>query len=733
MLSHSTLTPADRLALNKEFYTAAYTKEPAEIERLFKKGADIHFHHPDFFECTPLYAAAYYGKESAVKTLLLLKADVNCGAGPTHDTPLIVAAHQGHAAICRLLLEHGANPLIVNTSGSTPLSIACTLTPADKKRTIKTMLLEHLARQYDKTNDPAILTHIDAISKKHDAALKEQFADMADPQAAAQRALNEELCLAAYTKEPEEVVRLLDGGANKDFQNPKAYGCTPLYSAASSGKEGNVKVLLERKAEVDKVRADSNDTPLGAAVCKGHTEICRMLLESGADPLAVNKNGMTPLSFAAPHAPADKRAAITNMLLESIINQFAKLIHEDKNSVGVIEQIKRLETQHKTALLFKLILSLLNLGMPVEKITALLPKNLNEYYDATIQDAVCKYISETQDLTKQLILCEQSLWDANHPFYLLCHLPRKMNFFSRSDAVQTIKKLLESVLLKQSGLVSNISDATRATFNQELMACAQKYDKTRLRLLCKVGADINFREPVCGRTPLIEAIIAGNAECVKELLLHDADASIPASGTIVAFNDMAQALPRSSRARLQEFLLQQPDNNNIVITPAQFADIIANADIKRFLSLRTSQQPDSLSSSVVATSTRNLSAPSSHATPGEPLEYQPIYPTCMLAQDSPVSMLPPPPSYLDVIRASGMQLTYQQLQAAPEPGFPPPPSYQEAIRLTGVPLEYRRVQAAPANAQPTVPTLFYHAPGQVAGPEPVAAPTWSFHQTEDNK
>lgn len=732
MLSHSTLTPAERLALNEEFYTAAYTKEPAEIERLFKKGADIHFHHPDRSGSTPLYAAAYYGKESAVKTLLQLKADVNCGAEPSHDTPLILAAHHGHADVCRLLLEHGANPLIVNTSGSTPLSIACTLTPADKKSTIKTMLLEHLARQYDKTNDPAILTHIDAISKKHDAALKEQFADMADPQAAAQRALNEELCLAASTKEPEEVVRLLDRGANKDFKNPKGYGCTPLYYAASSGKEGNVKVLLERKVEVDKVRADSNDTPLGAAVCHGDTEICRMLLESGANPLAVNKNGQTPLSFAVSYAPAGKRAAITNMLLENIINQSAKLILEDKNSVGVIEQIKRLETQHKTALLFKLILSLMKLGMPVEKITALLPKNLNEYYDATIQDTVCKYISETQDLTVQLRLCEQSLWVADHPFYLLCHLPRKMNFFSRTDALQTIKKLLESVLLKQSRLVSIISDATRVAFNQELITCAQKNNVARLPLLCKVGADINFREPVCGRTPLIEAIIAGNAECVKELLLHNADASIPASGTKLAFNEMAQALSRSSRARLQEFLLRQ-QNYNIEITPAQFADIIANADIKRFLSLRTSQQPDSLSSSVVATSSHNLSAPSSHATPGEPLSYQPIYPTCMLAQDSPVSMLPPPPSYLDVIRESGMQLTYQQLQAAPEPGFPPPPSYQEAIRLTGVPLEYRRVQAAPANAQPTVPTLFYHAPGQVAGPEPVVAPTFSFHQTEDNK
>jgi len=749
------LSPAERLALNKEFYTAAHTKDPAEIERLFNRGADIHFHHPDYSGTTPLYAAAYYGRESAVELLLHLKADINRGAEPTHDTPMIAAVHRGYADVCRLLLKNGAKLLIADTQGLTPLSLAFTNTPADKKSMIQTMLIEHLVTQYQQTNDPAILTHIDAISKKHDAPLKEKFDELIDPPKKAQRELNEALYLAARTQTPDDIFRLLERGADINFQNPKEFGCTPLYNAAAHGMVENAKLLLVRKAAVDK--SDSGDTPLFGAASLGHLEICRMLLDNGANPLTVNNSGFTILRLTQTRAPADKRVAITNMILENIVKQSAKLILEDKNSESVIAQIKQIEVQHKTALYFKLILTLLTLGMPVEKMTALLPKNLNEYYDSTIQDDVCKYIADTEDMAEQLKLCEQSLWVASHPFYHLVHLPRRgLNSLTRTDALQTIKKLLESILQKDCGLMSTISDATRAAFNQELIVCARKNDVARMRILCKIGADVNYRGPICGCTPLIEAIIADNADCVVELLMHDIDAAIPASGPKSAFNEMAQTLSRNSRIRLQEFLLRQP-NHHIEITPAQFADITANAQIKKNLSLRTPAQPVLQTAPVVATSTGNFSAPPSLvAAPRStvmPLTYQRIYPQSVLAQESPVSLLPPPPSYLEATRSTGVPLEYQHLppqsalvQRTPEAMLPPPPSYQEATRITGVPLHYRQVQVAPSNGQSTEEnarinpvsaiapsTLFYHGPRQAAVPETTTVRTLGLQQINDIK
>ena len=62
-----------------------------------------------------LHAACTYGKEEVVRYLIEKGINVN-GRDAGQHTPLMCAAFNGHQRICRLLLEHGANPSLFDNN-----------------------------------------------------------------------------------------------------------------------------------------------------------------------------------------------------------------------------------------------------------------------------------------------------------------------------------------------------------------------------------------------------------------------------------------------------------------------------------------------------------------------------------------------------------------------------------------------------------------------------------------
>jgi ankyrin repeat protein len=70
---------------------------------------------------TPLVAACAYGRGDIVKLLLDRKADVHRHITTTRITPLHIAAANGFAEVCSILLEQGANASVRDINGSTPL------------------------------------------------------------------------------------------------------------------------------------------------------------------------------------------------------------------------------------------------------------------------------------------------------------------------------------------------------------------------------------------------------------------------------------------------------------------------------------------------------------------------------------------------------------------------------------------------------------------------------------
>ncbi|MFT4194696.1 ankyrin repeat domain-containing protein, partial [Ottowia sp.] len=74
-------------------------------------------------------------------------------------------------------------------------------------------------------------------------------------------------------------------------------GWSPLHYAATGGDTAMIRLLLERRAEVD-ARSPNESTPLMLAARYGTVEAVQMLLRAGADPRARNQLGMDALDFA---------------------------------------------------------------------------------------------------------------------------------------------------------------------------------------------------------------------------------------------------------------------------------------------------------------------------------------------------------------------------------------------------------------------------------------------------
>ncbi|NLI78371.1 MAG: hypothetical protein GX442_18280 [Candidatus Riflebacteria bacterium] len=110
---------------------------PAIVAELLNRGAKPD--QPDFYGWTPLHEACQRGHQDAVSLFLQVKPKLNVTTRKNHDSPLFLAAVNGHAGIVELLLKAGANAEVRNEQGDAPLHGAV------RARHVKVMeiLLDH--------------------------------------------------------------------------------------------------------------------------------------------------------------------------------------------------------------------------------------------------------------------------------------------------------------------------------------------------------------------------------------------------------------------------------------------------------------------------------------------------------------------------------------------------------------------------------------------------------------
>ena len=215
---------------------------------------------------TPLCRAASKGQLRVATFLMEHGADINL------NSPLRVAALNGHKAMVELLLARGAEVNAADRNGRTALLEAA-------QRGFLSVVETSLAAKADpNVRDLSSQTPLTL-------AAKNGFR----PVAAA---------LLAHGADPNAVSKTQPGyGVNPVGEGRAMFGA-PLHFAAARGDLALAELLLTNRADV-KVRSIYDETPLDVAAARGETKVAEALLVAGADPNARNSSGdSTALALA---------------------------------------------------------------------------------------------------------------------------------------------------------------------------------------------------------------------------------------------------------------------------------------------------------------------------------------------------------------------------------------------------------------------------------------------------
>ncbi|OAA74311.1 Ankyrin repeat-containing domain protein [Akanthomyces lecanii RCEF 1005] len=269
---------------------------------------------------TGLHLAAYFGLQEAVGILLQdwrsIDQKENFG-----QTPLTLAAANGHAAVVKLLLATNGHTAVVklllatdkvnvnakDSSGQTPLSRAA----ENGHEAVVKLLLATDKVGVDAKDDDGLTPLMYAAGNGHEAVAKLLLVTNKVDVDARDRSERTPLSYAAKNGHVA-IVKLLLATNKVDVDAKDSYGQTPLLRAAENGHVTVIKLLLA----TDKVNVDIKNiggcTPLLFAAWDGHEAVVKLLITTNKVNVDIKgDDGRTPLS----HAAENGHEAVVKLLL----------------------------------------------------------------------------------------------------------------------------------------------------------------------------------------------------------------------------------------------------------------------------------------------------------------------------------------------------------------------------------------------------------------------------------
>jgi len=289
--------------------TAAHTGDMARVRQLLQKDPTLANRvgdHSGYYlgAGTPLQNAAATGHMEIVRLLLEHGADPNLLE--EHIAPrgraLYAAVYGGHYEIAQLLLERGANPNQPVESSADALSIA--MMNKDQK-------MVDLLRSYGANRNAELQAYYDDLEAAAAAfAAKPALAD--DPGALCSAAGNGNAAFVRLMLQyrPDLARRVSCAGKTRELtellfahgmnpSQPNWLLITPLHQFAREGNVEKATQFIDHGADLRARDEDICSTPLAWAAKFGQTEMAELLLERGAKPnLPDDPPWATPLAWA---------------------------------------------------------------------------------------------------------------------------------------------------------------------------------------------------------------------------------------------------------------------------------------------------------------------------------------------------------------------------------------------------------------------------------------------------
>lgn len=292
----------------------------------------------DHIGWTPLHLAAYRGNLAVGEELLSLGSDVNCSDN-TGRTPLYVALSAGHPEFARMLFQKKAagsgwdevhavsltgiqarlekfDPLTLalvhEVSGLTPLHLASSSTALGSAEAVLFLIEKGQNVEVNVTDRFGRSPLFFAAAAGAMQSLRVLLGKGADPKhedATKRTALH----LAAGAGHAEICEVLIDKGSPHSPEDE--VGWTPLHLAAYHNHPNTVRALIGRHARLE-ARGMRATTPLMLCLADDAAPCAQLLVQAGADPNSLNRDGQTSLFEAV----VNKSLETVKLLVEHDVN-----------------------------------------------------------------------------------------------------------------------------------------------------------------------------------------------------------------------------------------------------------------------------------------------------------------------------------------------------------------------------------------------------------------------------